>query len=656
MSRLAAKRKQHAPPGVAPRRRTLRLWALLAAVLVVSGGVYWFSRVRSANEVAAEPEPMSAEERSLRDEARRHRSDPMAQEALGLYLLDQRRPYEAMWAFQDALDMRPADAPARRGLARALVVAGLHKQALEALATASAPSAGAPPVFKQEDVENRRVAAAAYLAEGDPVGAVGVLSAAAPALNESAAALLDLGNAQEALGNDDAAMAAYQRQVLLEPSGVEGELALARVALQQRRWEVVFQSLARARRAAPEDPRPLYQLGIALLARGGPAAESQGPRGAIGLFQRVLQLHPDDGLAYRQLGLWHLRRGEPRPAAVLLEKAVSLHAGSDETRLTLAAALEAAGEKAEAAYQRGLYDEAVRRPDLAVQEYRRLAALDPGRRDVPLLLSAAYTQLEKTDRALQIARQGMAQHPDEAPYLTRCAMLLMMTDNRIAAADLCRQWIRRRPDAAEPYRLLGRLEREAQHSAEAVRLSEQAMVRDPQNAEYCLETGLALAANPIPANLRRAAAALRHAIALDRSASEPHRRLGEVLERLGDWEGARVQYQRSMDLEHGSRFGVYSLSQLCPRLGKPSRARFYAGIVPVLAARSDAAGTLQHQLHASPDDAAAHARLARLLLDAGDLRQARCQLEQAVALSSGRTTERRDLDFVKRILAIQEQQ
>jgi tetratricopeptide (TPR) repeat protein len=414
-------------------------------------------------------------------------------------------------------------------------------------------------------------------------------------------------------------------------------------------------ALTRARKAALDDPRPLYQLGVLLLTRGGPEAESEGPRSAFGVFQRVLQRHPDYGPPYLQLGLWYGRRGKPRAAAVLLEKAVALHAGGEETRLELAAALEAAGEKAEAAYQRGLYYEAVEQPDRALREYQRLAALEPGRKDIPLLLSTVYTHLERKDQALKVARRGLDQHPDDPEFLTRCVMLLMMTDNRAAAADLCRRWSQRQPQAGEPYRLLGRLEREALRPAEAIRLEEQAAARDPRNADYHLEAGLALAAQPTPANLNRAAAALRRAVALNPRASEPHRRLAEVLERLGDREGARLQYQRSMDLDPSSRYGVYALSQLCPRLGKPARSRFYAQIEPVLRERADAAASLRRQVYQSPRDVDAHTRLARLLLDAGDLPQARCQLQQVVALRPEQKLAQRQLEILNRMLALQDQ-
>src|SRR6202035_5011264 len=115
-----------------------------------------------------------------------------------------------------------------------------------------------------------------------------MLEAVGSALGTSPAALLDLGNAYEALGDDASAGRAYQQLVRLQPEDVEGELALARVAARQREWGAVFPALSRAQTAAPGDPRPLYQFALALQARGGPQAKSEKPGGAIYFYRRLL--------------------------------------------------------------------------------------------------------------------------------------------------------------------------------------------------------------------------------------------------------------------------------------------------------------------------------------------------------------------------------
>src|SRR5260370_38975828 len=108
--------------------------------------------------------------------------------------------------------------------------------------------------------------------------------------------------------------------------------------------------------------------------------------------------------------------------------------------------------------------------------------------------------------------------------------------------------------------------RDSLHPAEATKLLDQALARDPRNADYCLESALSLIAQPTADHLRQAAARLRQAVTLDPGSAEAHLRLGEVRERLGDLECADLENQASMSAVRRVRFGAYSLSTLCPRL------------------------------------------------------------------------------------------
>lgn len=629
--------------------------AVLFALALAGGVVWWFSLRHRLVETAIDPVGLEPAERALRDAALNAPHDIEARRAVGDYLLARRRPYEAMWVYQDALELRPGDAEARRGLARALIIAQLPQRGLEVLSetpAAGRPSAGALS-HRGVDLEDRRVAAAAYLTLGDPMGAVTMLEAAGSALSTSPAALLDLGNAYEALGEDNSAGRAYQQLVRLQPGDVEGQLALARVAARRRNWGIVFPALSRARKAAPDDPRPMYQFALALQARGAPRAGSEKPGGAIYYYRRLLLAHPHFGPAYLQLGLWHLRQGRPGTAAWSLGRAVAARAGGDETRLRLAEALEAAGHTAEAAFHRGRYYEIIQQPGRAIQEYERLAALDPSRNDVPLLLSTVYSQMERDEQAVQVARQGFERDPDDLQIRERYAMLLMLTDARAQAALLCQRWMKDRPNWAEPYYLLGRMERDSLRPAEAIKLLDQALARDPRNADYSRESAQALIAQPTPAHLREADARLRQALTLDPTNAEAHLRLGEVRERLGDLEGARLEYLRSMDRDRSVRFGAYSLSQLCPRLNKADRARFYAGNVRVLREREDAFKALRRQVHRSPQDVPARAQLAALFLQAGDIQQALYQLQQTCRLQPD-TKREQQLQILRRLQSMRE--
>jgi tetratricopeptide (TPR) repeat protein len=593
------------------------------------------------------------EERALTEAARAHPAEAAAQAALGTYLLEQRRPYAAMWPLQDALDLRREDPQNRLQLARALVVAHLPRQALRFLTrTHSTPSgAGAP---RAPDVEERQVAAAAYLAMGDPVSAVALLNTAGPALATSAPALLDLGNEYEALGDDLAAERAYRLHLQQAPESVEGHLALGRLATRQQRWSQALAALVRARKAAPDDPRPLCAASLTLQARGGPDAESDAPAGTIGLLRRVLQAHPDDGPARLQLGLWRLRHGRPAEAVTQFEAARAAGAGGDEVRLRLAEALEAAGRPAQASYQRGVYDLETQQPQRALREFQRMALLDPERPQADVMISTAYARMDETGKAAEAARRGLERYPEDPQLLSLRAKMLAMADNRAAATQLCRRWQQHYPNAAEPYELQAGIEREALRFPEAARLAEQAMARDAGSASACLEAARAYAAMGSPADLRRAAATARQAMALDPADPRAPALLGDLLRRQGDLDGARRAYERSMDLDPGSRQGVVGIVQLCPLLGRSARVAFYGEIVRALQERGDAAKPLWRRVYRTPGDADAHLRLAQLMLEAGDLRQARHELARAAELRPQDRRLAQQLQSVQRLLALRE--
>jgi tetratricopeptide (TPR) repeat protein len=660
------------------------------AALLIGLGAWWRAQRSEAPQVTAEREAMPPEEAALREAARRQPRDAGAHYDLGRYLLAQRRPYEAMWAFQDALEQDPARSAARQGLARALIVAQLPQRSLEALAgrgddprqrvptndqrptTNEGEDARSSDVGRsselvvvgreRSDLENRRVAAAAHLAMGDPVTAVSILLGAGPALDGSGPALLDLANAAEAMGDDAAAEDAYRRYNSLQRAGrggvgqsaAEGELGLARIAIRGRRWADAVVALTGARRDAPGDVRTLYLYGLLLLARDPSGDALEKPGGALAVFRQLLQRAPGHGPANLQIGLWLLRHRRAADAVSYLQRAADAGAGGPATRARLADALAAAGRAKEAAHARGLYYQEIRQPHRAVAAFQRETALDPDGIEAPLALVAAAMDLNQKEQAEQVARRALERHPDHPRLLDRHTKLLLMNDQAAAAAEACRRWLARHPDAAEPYHILARMEREGLRFAEAARLSQEAIARDPQRAEYYLEAARAHIALGGPANLRRAAELLRQGIDLNPRDAESHLRLGEALEGLGDREGARRHYLRSMDRDRSARYGVFALSQLCPRLGKADRAGFYAAIVRSLQERESTAQSLWRRIFAATNDADAHARLARLLLEAGDLRQARHHLARAVELRPSDRALAQQLRVVERILELRE--
>jgi tetratricopeptide (TPR) repeat protein len=572
-----------------------------------------------------------------------------------------------MWALQDALELRP-ERQVRLQLARGLIAARLPRLALTFLSRSPSPSdpSGSP----KPELEEWRVAAAAYLAMADPWGALGVLNAAGPARESSAAALFELGNTQEALGDDLAAAGAYQRHLQQDPDSVEGYLALGRVATRLKRGREALAALERARELSPDDPRPLYLSALALQARGGsiesavekrgshPGSETRESARAVDLLRRVLQAHPDYGPAHLQLGLWYQRlpRGSRRPAEALahLEAARAAGGEGDEARLRLAEALDEMGQKATACYHRGVYYLETQQPHRALREFQRMARLEPAQPRGVVMVSTAYVRMDEAGQAAEAARRGLERFPDDAQLLSLHAKALALADKRGAATEVCRRWLERSPNAAEPYYLLASMEREALRFDEAARLAEQALARDADNAEYLLEAVRIHAAMGTPEHLRRATEKLERAIHLRPDDPRFSLQLADLLRKLGHRDGALQEYQCGLDRDPGARHGVLGLLQLCPQLGKSGRAAFYGEIVRALQERSDATEPLWRRVRRDERDGEAHARLAQRLFEAGDLRQARFALQQAVALRPKNRDLARQLAIVERLLAMRE--
>jgi tetratricopeptide (TPR) repeat protein len=328
--------------------------------------------------------------------------------------------------------------------------------------------------------------------------------------------------------------------------------------------------------------------------------------------------------------------------------------GGTETRRRLAEALERSGEKTKASYQRGLYFMATQQPATAAREFERMARLDTARPDGLLMLCTAYSKMQQHGRAAAIAGQALVKFPDDARVLARRAQTLIMADDRPSASTLCRRWIEKQPNAAEPRRLLGSIARVELRHAEAVRFCGQALDLEPRNPIYCRELAQALLGEPSAGNLERAAEVLRRAIDLAPDEAETRFLLGDVLVRQEQWTAAREQYLRGTDLNPTDRKGALGLSQLCTRLGETARVSFYGQVVRALQEREDGARGLWRRVFQMPENAEAHSRLATLLLEAGELEQSRHQLAQAVALQPERKAEQRQLAIITRLLELRE--
>jgi tetratricopeptide (TPR) repeat protein len=258
--------------------------------------------------------------------------------------------------------------------------------------------------------------------------------------------------------------------------------------------------------------------------------------------------------------------------------------------------------------------------------------------------------MRRLDLAAAEAQRGLDRHPHDPQLLGQLAALHLLGRNRPKAAQLCQEWLKYDPNAAEPYRLLAQIAREEGRLPEAQRLGEQALARDPQNAKMAAGLAKTLGAIGGPSNLRRAVELARQATALNPHEGDYWHTLGTLLRSAGDPAGAADALLRALDLDRTASAACGELVPTASQQNRPQTARLYATLATELQNSQRTTGMLWDAVYRRSADPDARARLARALLAAGELRRAGYQLEELASLRPADRAARRDLALVRRLL------
>jgi tetratricopeptide (TPR) repeat protein len=454
-----------------------------------------------------------------------------------------------------------------------------------------------------------------------------------------------LGDAHAARGEVVPAHAAYRRAAAATPESAAAHDRLGRLALAARDWEAAKAGFAAARERDARSAGPTYRMGLAFREAGELVAAEQ-------FWQAALESDPTYAPARAALGHLARQRGRLEAAAAHFAAAVRADPALETAQEGLAEVMSARGDRASALYQRGFLALQTDRPYRALGLFRQMAAIAPERVDGPLMTAFAWIQMKQLDRAAEVVGKGLERAPEAPRLLERLATLHVLGRNRPKAKEICAAWQAAAPQAPGSYRLLSRIAREEQRLPEAVRLAEQAVERDVDDAAACYELSRALDAARDSTQAARALEFARRAVERNPREADHWHHLGLLLQAAGRPQDAADAIARALDAGSATPAVGSVLIQLATDLKRPETARFFASLVTALEARRREADTLWRAVYSRPTDAAAQKRLADHLLAYADLTRAHYRLEDVVRLQPADGSARARLASIERLLAL----
>jgi tetratricopeptide (TPR) repeat protein len=320
-------------------------------------------------------------------------------------------------------------------------------------------------------------------------------------------ALLGLWAVQTELGQHEEALASARSVLVESPRYAQSRFATALSLIELRQLDDAYATLSALSASWPEAP-VFNNLGVVQLRRGA-TPQSGLP---VAYFNRAAEIDPDDPDHFFNLGYAYLLDRDPSTAVYWLRQAVRRDPADGDAHYVLAAALQGAGQSAEAARERELarrlsskYDEWDRRrpqpADPVPHGLERLkGTLDPVHtvRFDRAILAAERDQREMTgfyvDRARRLFDQGkdgealtdlrraLFLSPYDARALLLVARLHLRSGHPGEAADAARVslWSE---DGAAGHVILGRALLELKDMPGARAAAERALALDATSAE-----------------------------------------------------------------------------------------------------------------------------------------------------------------------------
>ncbi|MBE0548891.1 MAG: PEP-CTERM system TPR-repeat protein PrsT [Rubrivivax sp.] len=284
------------------------------------------------------------------------------------------------------------------------------------------------------------------------------------------------GSVAHAQGNTQAALAAYDRTLAIQPTHLEARVSRAGLYMDMGRLDDVAREVAEARRLAPSDPRPTY-LGALVADRNGDAKAS---RAALAEITALLDPVPIGFMRFRPQmlmlgGLAHFGLGNNEKARPYLEAVVRQQPDAPAGKLLSQIYL------------------ADRDYDRTIETLERYLKVRPGDTQAVVLLATAQMSKGRSARAIQLLQDALRKQ--DSPRLHAFLGLTLAGDGKLADALLeLERAYRKDPSQVAAGAALIDLYLRNKQPGKALEIAEALVKKAPREAQYHALFGHARAA------------------------------------------------------------------------------------------------------------------------------------------------------------------
>jgi tetratricopeptide (TPR) repeat protein len=409
--------------------------------------------------------------------------------------------------FQRAMQCHQADQwqEAERLYQEVLVVAPDHVDALHLLGVLDCQNGRA-------EAATRRIGAAITILE----------AAGVPPAASHAALHLNLGNAWQAAGQLDLAIASYRQAIALDPTCADAYSNLGNVQSEQRDYPAAITSYQSALQIRPVFPEALFNLGNAHATLGDNEA-------AIARYREALRHQPNYAMALNNLANALQAAGRFEEALTASEEAIRHAPASAALLINLGITLRCLG-----------------RLDEAIQRYEQALGLDPNDPEAHSNLANAHYARGDWDDAAAGYRRAAALKPDAPEASFNLGKLLAERGDPDAAIACYRRALAIRPTLAPALFNLANLLQDQGRFDDALPTWRQLLALDPRHAEA--HAGLGNGLHGL-GRLDEALAAYRRALAIKPDLVEAHYNLANTLHDTGAIAAALDHYAHAVTLK-----------------------------------------------------------------------------------------------------------